>query len=129
MGDLPASLLVSLVLVTPLLLIWGWVRWSRTTQSRSFSSKAALVSFSLATASAVLAIIACVMVFATLHDLLFVVICDVGLAFSIGGMVCGLLGMERPSSLRWHAPLCSAGTLFFWIVMFALNSVPGIGGH
>lgn len=130
MRDLPVTLLGSLMLVTPVLLIWGWVRWARTTQPRSFSSKVALVSFSLATASAVLAIIAGVMVFVlTLHDLLFVVICRVGLVLSIGAMVCGLLGMERRSSLRWHAPLSSAGTLFFWIVMFALTSVPGVGGH
>jgi hypothetical protein len=39
----------------PALMIWGWVRWSKRTQPRTWLSVLSLVGFALATASGLLA--------------------------------------------------------------------------
>jgi hypothetical protein len=50
------SLLVLSDLVTPAMLIWGWVRWARRSKSRTLTSLSSLSGFVLATSSTLLAI-------------------------------------------------------------------------
>jgi len=46
---------VGLYVALPVLIIWGWVRWRKRTQPRSWPSILSLIGFALATASGLLA--------------------------------------------------------------------------
>jgi len=37
-----------------------------------------------------------------------------GALLSLSGIVFAVIGVWRPSPLRWHAPACAIGTLLFW---------------
>jgi hypothetical protein len=112
---------VAVTLFIPALLLWGWVRWSKDKNyPRTRSSTCSLVGFSLATASATLAI--------TTHlyarfvhnfpsdDPALMKIYAIGCLFSIVGIALGVAGTGRPNSIRWLAPVCAVGTLVFWLL-------------
>jgi hypothetical protein len=40
----------------------------------------------------------------------------VGLLLSLAGLVASLLGLARPSPLRWHAPALSLAMLGLWLL-------------
>ena len=42
-----------------------------------------------------------------------------GALLSLAAMVFAIIGLLRPSPLRWHAPVCAVGTLVFWITAAA----------
>src|SRR5919109_2197254 len=106
-------------LVSPIVLILGWARWTGLPKLRTASSTLSLASFILATASALLAV--SVTVYAHIHHFAFydpvlLRIFRWGILLSLGGALIGVGGVWKPNPLRWHAPLSSVGTLAFWII-------------
>ena len=106
-------------LVTPIVLIWGWARWTREPRQRTVPAILSLVGFILATASAILALGS--VAYAQVHhfpyyDPLLLRIFRWGGLLSIVGILFGIGGVWRPGSLRWHAPLCGVGMLAFWLL-------------
>jgi hypothetical protein len=113
---------VGITLFVPALLLWGWVRWSKNKNSyaRSRSSTCSLIGFSLATASATLAI-ATHLYARFVHSFPFddptlMKIYAIGCLFSIVGIALGVAGSGRPNAVRWLAPVCAFGTLVFWLL-------------
>jgi heme/copper-type cytochrome/quinol oxidase subunit 1 len=100
-------------------MIWGWVRWAKHREPRTAFSTLSLVGFILATASGLLAISA--MLYARagggflFYDPSLVRIYRLGVILSLAAMAFAIVGLWRPSPLRWHAPLCAVGTLVFWL--------------
>jgi hypothetical protein len=117
---------VAITLFIPALLLWGWLRWSKDrSHPRTRSSTCSLVGFSLATASATLAI-ATHLYARFIHnfpseDPTLMKIYAVGCLFSIVGIALGVAGSGRPNAVRWIAPVCAFGTLVFWLL--AMSSV------
>ena len=105
----------------PVTLIWGWVRWVRHPRLKTIPSILSLIGFSLATASAVLAVSLAAYAQAIhgfpFYDPRLLRIIRCGCLLSVGGILFGISGVWRPSSLRWHAPVCALGTLAFWIIV------------
>lgn len=112
---------VAITLSIPALLLWGWLRWSQEKSSpRTRSSTCSLTGFSLATASATLAI-ATHLYARFVHSFPFedptlMKIYAVGCLFSIVGIALGVAGSGRPNAVRWLAPVCAFGTLVFWLL-------------
>jgi hypothetical protein len=124
----PAELLIiSLFLISvisvPVLTIYGWARWVRNTESKTLFSTLSLVGFSLATASALLAISSGLYALAIggfrYYDPLLLRIYRVGALLSIIAVGFAIAGVWRGNPLRWYAVVCSAGTLVFWAVSAA----------
>jgi len=106
-------------LVSPVMLIWGWVRWSIREQPRTIPSSLSLIGFILATASALLAVSS--VAYAQIHrfpyyDPLLLRIFGTGALLSLAALGFGISGLWRPSSLRWHAPVSALAMLVFWIM-------------
>ncbi len=112
---------VAVTLFIPPMLLWGWVRWSKDkSYPRTRSSTCSLIGFSLATASATLAI-ATHLYARFVHnfpsdDPTLMKIYAIGCLFSIIGITLGVAGTGRPNSIRWLAPVCAIGTLVFWLL-------------
>jgi hypothetical protein len=49
------------------------------------------------------------------YDPSLVRIYRLGVILSLAAMAFAIVGLWRPSPLRWHAPLCAVGTLVFWL--------------
>ena len=112
-------LFVVAYLVPPSLLIWGWLEWRVNPILSTVSAILSFIGFALATVSALLAI--STIAYAQVHrfpfyDPLLLRIFRSGALLSAGGLVFGLAGIWRPSSLRWHAPASALGMLTFWII-------------
>jgi peptidoglycan biosynthesis protein MviN/MurJ (putative lipid II flippase) len=111
---------VALTLIVPVLLLWGWLRWSQNDSPRSRSSTFSLLGFSLATASAMLAIgthlYARFFHALPLEDVTLMKIYAVGCLLSIIGIAFSFAGTGRPNPVRWLAPVCSVATLVFWLL-------------
>ena len=121
--DLTRTLLEMFWVITmfavPVLTVWGWVRWTRSTQPRTFSSTASLIAFCFSTASAALAFVTWVLALTKgfrFYDPLLLTIYGFGLVLSLIAFLFSLAGVWRPNLLRWHAPLCAMGTLLFWFI-------------
>jgi hypothetical protein len=105
------------------LIIWGWIRWKKHSHAQSVFSTFSLVGFSLATASASLAIASTLYAQATggfafyAPSLLFIY--GSGAVLSIAAMAFALTGVWRANPLRWHALICAAATLLFWVIVMA----------
>jgi hypothetical protein len=112
------------IIGVPVLVVSGWMRWSRNLQTRSFSFTSSLIAFGFSTASAGLAVltwlIAMVKGFAY-YDPLLLTVYAIGLLLSATGVLFGVLGIWRPNPLRWHAPLCSLGMLIFWSISASME--------
>jgi hypothetical protein len=103
----------------PTLLVWGWLRWLGKPRVWTVLSVLSLISFVLATASALLAL--STIAYAQVHhfpyyDPLLLRIFRSGALLSLGGIVFGVVGVGQSSPLRWHAPASAMVTLVFWIV-------------
>lgn len=106
-------------IVSPPMLIWGWARWLGRPNPRTVPSILSFVGFIFATAATVLAV--STLAYAQVHhfafyDPLLLRIFRWGLLLSLVGVLFGIGGVWRKSSLRWHAPVCALGTLAFWII-------------
>jgi hypothetical protein len=114
-----AILIALSYVVSPVVLIWGWARWTGQPKSRTVASILSLVGFSFATASAALAVSS--VAYAQIHhfgfyDPLLLRIFRWGFLLSMTGILFGIGGVWRQSSLRWHAPISGLGTLAFWVL-------------
>jgi hypothetical protein len=112
-------LLVVSDLLTPLMLIWGWIRWAKQSKFKTIPSILSLSGFVLTTGSVILAVSSV----AYAHDHPFgfydpslMKIMRWGLMLSLAGFLFAVGGVWRKSSLRWHAPLCAFGASTFWIL-------------
>lgn len=104
----------------PAMFLWGWVRWARRAKAVRPLPLLSLTGFSLATVSGLVALAGIVYAHAIggfpFWDPRLLRIYRWGFFLSLGGLVFALAGAWKPSSLRWHAGACSAGTIFFWFV-------------
>jgi hypothetical protein len=108
--------------VSPVMLVWGWVRWGKRAKLRTMPSVLSLLGFIFTTASATLAV-SCLVYdhlhpnprFAIFYPLLFKM-SECGVLTSWAGVLFSVVGVWRQSSLRWHAPVCALGTLAFWMI-------------
>ncbi len=111
---------VATTFAIPALLLWGWVRVYKNETPRTRSSGFSLLGFSLATASAVLAL--ATHLYARfvhsfpLHDPSLFKIYAVGCFLSVAGIALAVAGTGRSNPVRWLAPLCAFGTLIFWLL-------------
>jgi hypothetical protein len=106
-------------LMTPVALIRGWARWTRQPKQCTALAIFSLIGFLFATASSILAVGS--VAYAQVHhfpyyDPLLLKIFRWGCLLSLAGIVFGIVGVWRPGSLRWHAPLCGIGMLAFWVL-------------
>ncbi len=108
------------ILALPVIIAWGWIRWAKRSQPRNLSAILSLVGFLLGTASALLGIFTFLYSLAIHsfphYDPLLLRIYAVGTLLSLSGIVSGIAGLWTPSAVRWHAPICSVGTLLFWFM-------------
>jgi hypothetical protein len=85
----------------------------------TFFSILSLIGFTLATASGLLAISSSLYALKIggfpYYDPLLMRIYLWGTLISASGIIFSMVGVWRPSSLRWHALICSAGSLMFWL--------------
>jgi hypothetical protein len=113
-------LAVSGWVVTPVILIWGWVRWTKTPKSKTASSISSLLGFLFATSSALLAIWSVTYAHSLpngfpFYDPLLMKIYRWGALLSIVGFCLGIGGVWQRNSLRWHSPIGALGMLAFWV--------------
>jgi hypothetical protein len=110
-------------------LIWGWIRFVQNEWlHRKVSLTPTLVAFGLATASALLAFGWFIkMQFFAHNDFSGYLLYEnvtlkwmfiTGFLFSSGGLLLGMAGTLRRSSLRWHSPFSAAVTAVFWFMAF-----------
>ena len=109
-------------LVSPITLVWGWIRFTNQPWPRRVLPTLTLGGFALATASAILAIGSAI--YAQFHhfpfyDPLLMKIFRTGLLLSFSGLLLGIGGLWQPSSLRWHAPVSAFATASFWVMAAA----------
>src|SRR5262249_37105675 len=96
------------VIAVPVLTVWGWIRWTRRTQSRTPFTTASLVAFCSSTASAGLAFVTWLLAITRgfqFYDPLLLTIYKIGLLLSLIAVVYSLVGIVGPGPVRWHAPL------------------------
>src|SRR5215472_2507432 len=109
-------LAVGVYFLTPVALIWGWVRWTRQPRQKTPLAILSLTGFTLASASGVLAIIAWVWALFLafpFYDPRLLRLFRWGCLLSLSGIVFAIGGVWRRSALRWHAAATSVGTLLF----------------
>jgi hypothetical protein len=122
-ASLLLGIVVAVTFIVPALLIWGWLRWSQNDDPVSRSSNFSLVGFSLATASAALAL--GTHLYARFirnlppEDPTLIRIYACGCLLSLAGIIFAVAGTGRPNPVRWLAPLCAFGTLVFWLLAMA----------
>ena len=113
------GILIALSLASPVGLIWGWTRWIGGPKLKTLPAILSLAGFIFATASATLAVL--LLAYALVHRFPYynprlISPFALGTMLSLAGLLFGLGGASRESSLRWHAPICALGTLAFWIL-------------
>jgi hypothetical protein len=111
---------ISVIVSVPVMLAWGWVRWAKRKHPLTPSAVLSAAGFALASASALLAITTALYGQATggfpFYDPRLLRIYRWGALLSLSGTALALSGLWRPSPLRWHAPVCTLGTLVFWLL-------------
>jgi len=116
-------LIIAAYLSVPIVLISGWMRWWRRSETESLVSRFALAGFATGNASAALAlgsfIYSLVIGGFPYWDPPLIRIYRVGLLLSLGAMVLSLGGVMRRNALRWHAPALSAGMVMLWVLWMA----------
>ena len=111
---------VGIYLALPTAIVAGWVHWGRRRQQLTVFSTLSLIGFTLATASALLAVSSLVYAQSAhfaYYDPSLLRIFRWGGLLSLSGVVFGVCGTWRPSPLRWYAPGCALGMLLFWFTM------------
>lgn len=110
--------------VAPVSLAWGWARWAVQPKLRTVTSILSLTGFVLATASAMLAVATATYAQVRpfpFYDPLLLRIYRGGILLSLAGILFGICGLWRHSSLRWHAPTSAVSTLAFWIMTASME--------
>ena len=107
-------------LAVPVLIVWGWVRWSKNRIPRTIFSTLSFVGFCFATASALLGLFT--RLYAQFirsfpfYDPTLMRIYAWGGLLSLAAILFAIAGVWRQGPLRWHAPTCALGTLLFWLI-------------
>jgi len=107
-------------LFVPVLIIWGWVRWSKNKNPGSIFPTLSFIGFCFATASALLGLFS--RLYAQFirsfpfYDPTLMRIYACGGLLSLAAILFAIVGVWRRGPVRWHAPLCAIGTLLFWII-------------
>ena len=118
------SIVQGTILVTPLLIIWGWIRWSRSNVPRTIPSTLSFIGFCFATTSALLGLFAALYVrfihSFPFYDPTLMKIYGAGGMLSLAAILFATSGVWRRGPVRWHAPACALGTLLLWLM--AMNS-------
>jgi hypothetical protein len=113
-------LTIGIVLIVPVLLLWGWLRWARNKDPRTTSSTLSLLGLSFSTASALLALFthlyARFVRSFPFHDPALLIIYVGGCLFSSAAILFAIGGSGRKGPVRWIAPACAFGTLLFWLI-------------
>ena len=96
----------------------GWIQWARQSQPRNVFSYLALIGFSLAAVSLIIAVATLLYAqkiggFPYGDPLLFRIFPWGGYSSS-GGLLFAVASVWRRSPLRWYALALSLGTVFFW---------------
>jgi len=107
--------------VTPVLLIGGWMRWMKASKPKTICSIFSLLGFLFATSSALLAVASLTYAHALtngfpFYDPRLFRIYRWGALLSTVGFCLGVGGVWRKNSLRWLSPLVSFGMLAFWFL-------------
>jgi hypothetical protein len=112
--------------VTPSMLVWGWVRWIKLRPRLwTITSTLSLVGFLLATASAFFGLwmigYGAAGGFVTSHGYspdygMFYRFVRWGSALSLLGFAFAICGVWRRSAVRWQAPVTAVGTFAFWVL-------------
>lgn len=111
---------VATVLVVPVLILWGWVRYFRHPTPRTTALTLSLLGLAFSTASALLAL--STHLYARFihgfpfYDPALLKIYLSGCLLSSAGILFAVGGAGRRSPLRSIAPICAAGTLLFWFL-------------
>jgi hypothetical protein len=107
--------------LTPLITVWGWIRWARREKRWTVLSVLSLVGFGLATGSTLLAIVLSIYGHAIggfdYYDPRLMRIYALGLLLSATGLASAIAGVWRFNTIRWHALVCSLGTLVYWLAL------------
>jgi uncharacterized BrkB/YihY/UPF0761 family membrane protein len=114
---------IGIYIALPVVMIWGWTRWTKRREPRTTFSTLSLIGFTLGTVSGLLAISAMLYARAVggfpFYDPSLMRIYRWGALLSLAAMVFAIIGLWRPGPLRWHAPVCAVGTLVFWLAAAA----------
>jgi hypothetical protein len=106
---------------TPLVMVWGWIRWARREKRWTVLPMLSFAGFTLSTASALLAVTSAIYGHFIggfpYYDPRLLKIYFWGLIVSLAALLLGLTGIWRPSVLRWHALICAFGTFVYWFAM------------
>ncbi len=117
------TIFLIIYLAMPALMGWGWIRWVKRSRQRNLPVIFSLISFSLGTASGLLALFTFLYALAIRsfphYDPSLLTVYALGLLLSLCGIVFGIGGVWRPSPVRWHAPVCAIGMLLFWLMQAA----------
>jgi hypothetical protein len=117
------TLMVVGFLASPVMLVWGWIRFAKLPNLGTGGSIFSLIGLILATASAVLAV-SSIAYAVTIrgfpyYDPRLMRIFRWGIFLSLGGILFGTVGIGPRTSARWHAPVPGVCILVFWIVAAA----------
>jgi hypothetical protein len=122
MFNVVANTIILAILASPLIAIYGWVRWFRCDPQRRPPIAEDMSMFAMALSSVVglLAIVSSV--WASVPDRLT----SIGANLSFFGLLLALIGIGRRGPLRWPVLITSLAVLFGWILATSVRSVgPG----
>jgi len=115
------ALSIFFLVMTPLVMVWGWIRWARHEKWWAVLQVLSMSGFVLATGSALLAVALSLYGHAIggfdFYDPRLMRIYAWGMLISLVALVLALTGVWRRSTLRWHAFFCSFGTLIYWFAL------------
>jgi hypothetical protein len=120
-GALWLTLLFGGYVAAPALLVWGWVRWIKSTKPLTLWSILSLIGFLFASASGLCALLLFLYVRehgSGMHhfdDRVFMGLFQLGRLLSRIAIAFGIAGVWRPNPLRWLAPGSAAATIMFWL--------------
>jgi hypothetical protein len=113
-------LIIAAYIGVPVILGWGWLRWSRHPRERNPLAALSLAGFVFASASALLAAGGVLYAGAIggfpFYDPRLMRIYSYGLLLSLGAFLLSIPGMWRRNLLRWHAPGLSLAMLVLWVL-------------
>ena len=122
----PAILLILLIasyVDVPVMLVWGWRRWSRRPRQKNPFATISFIAFSIGSVSSLLLIVTVLWSLIrggfAWYDPVLLRIFAIGLLLSILALVISLGGVWKANPLRWHAPALSLGMLLIWAIWTA----------
>jgi Ni/Fe-hydrogenase subunit HybB-like protein len=122
-----SNLIVSLFLILALyggllgVIVWGWVRWTRSKEPRTTSSLLSLLGLAFATASVLLAVAsiwyghAIGYSFSSPNPWLLSLINWSGTCLAVAATLTAVRGVQRSNPLRWQSLAGALTVLFLWL--------------